>query len=41
MGKSSDWEDGLHPDAKGHEKIFQRIKPEVLNIFEEIKIKLS
>lgn len=32
-----DWEDGLHPNAKGHEKIFEKIKPEVLSIFQEIK----
>jgi lysophospholipase L1-like esterase len=36
LGKG-DWEDGLHPNAKGHEKIFEKIKPEVLSIFQEIK----
>ncbi|MCX6766280.1 MAG: GDSL-type esterase/lipase family protein [Candidatus Moranbacteria bacterium] len=35
--KPGDWEDGLHPNAKGHEKIFEKIKPEVLSIFQEIK----
>ena len=32
-----DWEDGLHPNAKGHEKIFEILKPEVLSIFQEVK----
>ena len=32
-----DWEDGLHPNAKGHEIIFQKIKPEALKAFQEIK----
>lgn len=35
--ESGDWEDGLHPNAKGHEKIFEIIKPEVLSIFQEVK----
>jgi len=35
--KDGDWEDGLHPNAKGHEKIFEKIKPEVLSIFQEAK----
>jgi len=35
--KPGDWEDGLHPNAKGHEKIFEKIKPEVLSIFQEVK----
>jgi acyl-CoA thioesterase-1 len=35
--KDGDWEDGLHPNAKGHEKIFEKIKPEILSIFQEAK----
>jgi lysophospholipase L1-like esterase len=35
--EDGDWEDGLHPNAKGHEKIFEKIKPEVLSIFQEAK----
>jgi len=35
--EEGDWEDGLHPNAKGHEKIFEKIKPEVLSIFQEVK----
>lgn len=39
--EDEDWEDGLHPVAKGHEKIFQKIKPEILDIFQKTKIKFS
>ncbi|MCX6763105.1 MAG: GDSL-type esterase/lipase family protein [Candidatus Moranbacteria bacterium] len=39
--EDGDWEDGLHPVAKGHEKIFQKIKPEILDIFQKAKIKFS
>jgi lysophospholipase L1-like esterase len=35
--EKSDLEDGLHPNVKGHEKIFEKIKPEVLSIFQEVK----
>jgi lysophospholipase L1-like esterase len=32
-----DWEDGLHPNAEGHEKIYKKVQPEILDVFQEAK----